>query len=132
MTEEVKLPLETPAETPTAQQDEQPVAGEGMEVKLPELHAGYLVGVQPDGKFVFQALGRCQGLVELMGLHKYAEHRLEIAKDVSQGYGYPALYQQNQQIAQSVQHITELLKVLLNSAMGLKVPQAGGNRIVTP
>ena len=93
-------------------QEELPLATESpapAKVELPEVEVGYVVGLKPDGAFVFEVLGDKPGLVQLLGLHKYAEHRLDVAKDINQGYGVPLLAQQLTQVQQ-------ILKVLLNMA----------------
>jgi hypothetical protein len=77
------------------------------EQPLPEMDCAYIVGVKPDGGFVFEVLGDNPGLVQLLGLHKYAEHRLEVAKDINQGYG-PAL------LSQQLGQVGQMLKVMLN------------------
>jgi len=84
---------------------EQP--GEVETKALPEMSCAYVVGLKPDGSFVFEVLGDAPGLVQLLGLHKYAEHRLEVAKDINQGYGPPLLNQRLEQIQQ-------MLKAMLN------------------
>lgn len=90
------------AEVPQEQQSE-----EKKPFEMPEMDVGYLVGLKPDGTFVFEVIGDKPGLVQLLGLHKYAEHRLEVAKDINQGYGIPLL-------AQTLSQIQQMMKVVLN------------------
>jgi len=96
----------------------QPVSAAPTE--LPELAVGYVVGLQPDGSFVFEVLGSEPGLVQLMGLNQYASHRITVAKDLNQGYGFPVL-------AQQINQLGEMLKVMLNMQTEKKKSQ-----IVTP
>lgn len=42
-----------------------------------ELEHGYVVGLDKDGKFVFQLLGKKSGLVELLGIHQYANRQVD-------------------------------------------------------
>lgn len=117
-------PLDAKEEEETVQ-EEQP-QGENLEgekpptkaVNLPEMKCGYVVGIQPDGEFVFEVMGEEVGLIELMGLHKYADHRLEVAKDISQAYG-PAL------ISQQIGQMNQMVKVLLN----MQTQQAKNNLV---
>lgn len=107
------------ADAPTAESDT-------PSVEVPDLDYGYVVGVKPDGQFHFEALGSNQGLVQLLGVHKYAEHRLSVATDINQQYGFPVL-------AQQVHQLTEMMKVLLNVIGNQTQAQnQGDRRIVTP
>lgn len=108
-------------ETPTAETDE-------PKTEIPAMDYGYVVGVKPDGQFVFQTVGNNQGLVQMLGIHQYAGHRLQVATEVNQQYGFPVL-------AQQVHQLTEMMKVLLNmiGSAGQQQGAAPGNdkRIVT-
>lgn len=88
---------------PVAQEEE--VQQETKE--LPEMSCGYVVGIKPDGGFVFEIVGPEPGLVQLLGLHKYADHRLKLATDMNQGTGFPLVAQQQGQLS-------EMLRVILN------------------
>ena len=59
--------------------------------KLADLSVGYVVGLTNSGDFVFEVLGEHPGLVQLMGLHQYAAHRVQIALEMNQGVGTPLL-----------------------------------------
>lgn len=65
------------------------------------------MAINKEGGITFQECGAQQGFIQLLGLHKFAEARLDIMADVNLQYG-PALLatQQNQ--------VIEMLKVLLN------------------
>jgi hypothetical protein len=52
-----------------------------------ELRYGYIVGLKEDGNFVFELIGKQKGLVELLGLHRYAEKKVMQLLDVTQGSG---------------------------------------------
>lgn len=103
MTEENQAIEEQEQNQEQVEQEEQ----KGEVKELPQMSCGYAVGVKHDGSFVFEILGDTPGLVQLLGLHKYADHRLTLAKEINQGYGFPVLAQQNAQLA-------EMLKVILN------------------
>jgi hypothetical protein len=74
-----------------------------------EIACAYVVGIKKSGEFVFEVSGEDPGLVQLLGLHEYAHHRLMFAKDINQGYGFPVVMKQLNQIGQ-------MLQVLLNMA----------------
>jgi len=66
--------LETSAGAPEAKEEEQLVPLDQMRVAL-------VVGVLPDGKFIFQTHGTNQGLVEYIGIHTYAGYRIQSLAD---------------------------------------------------
>ena len=45
--------------------------------QLPEMTCGYVVGVQPNGDFVFEVIGSHPGVVQIAGLHKYASVKID-------------------------------------------------------
>jgi hypothetical protein len=90
--------------------------------EMPPLACGYVVGLQEDGKFFFEVLGNNNGLLQLLGLHSYAGHRIDCVKDVNQGTGFPVLAQQNLQIAEVLKQISQDLKKLLPSDSKLATP----------
>jgi len=108
--EEVQQP-QPPAEQPP--QDTQTL-------QMPTLDCGYVVGLDTQGRFVFEPLGNNQGLVQMLGLHEYAGGRINTAKEVNQGTGYPLLAQQTHQL-------TEMVKVILNM-----LTQQQKSSIITP
>lgn len=75
--------------------------------KLDNMKCGYVVGLSQNGDFVFEVLGEQVGLVELMGLHTYADHRLHVALEINQSYGVPLL-------AGMLENTQKMLKVLLD------------------
>jgi len=78
MAEVVDLPQST-AEVTEAQKPEV--------FNADELQIGYLVGLDPEGNFVFRVFGKSQGLVELMGVHAHACRRVQSIHDAKQGIG---------------------------------------------
>lgn len=52
-----------------------------------EFKCGYVVGVAKDGSLVWRPIGSDLGVVELLGLHQYAGHRLKGVLDMNQGTG---------------------------------------------
>jgi hypothetical protein len=96
-----------------------PETTETKPVEIPPMTSGYVVGIKDTGEFVFEVLGESPGLVQLLGLHKYAEHRLEVAKDINQGYGTPLL-------AQQLSQVLSMMKVILNMLTEDKKQTMGG------
>lgn len=68
---------------------------------------GYLVGINNEGGLTFQEVGSKQGYIQLLGLHEFAEQRLQVMSDTNLQYG-AAL------VSTQVHQLTELVKVLLN------------------
>lgn len=95
-------------ETPITEAPQQPEQTT-IELKPEDVKCGYVVAVRKNGEFVFETLGDQCGLIELLGVQKYAEHRITIAKDASQNHGYPV-------IAKQLDKVGQMLQVLLNLA----------------
>ena len=86
--------------------------GETKKDKAPDLDhlaCGYIVGLQPNGDLVWHVLGEQPGLVQLLGLHKYADYRLNVAVDINQGYGIPLIIKQLAGLGQSVETILNMI-----------------------
>jgi hypothetical protein len=106
----------------TAQQPEEAAP----EQKKIEIQYGFVVGVNQDGGVVLDMIGEKKGLIEMLGLCKYAEYHLNYTLDAASGQGTPIISQQVHQLA-------EMMKVLLNViAQGRKPQQNPDSRIVTP
>ena len=60
-------------------------AEEQKPMEAEDLKIGYAVGMTPDGEFVFQVFGQDPGLVELLGVHRYAEMLCGCLNGVSLG-----------------------------------------------
>lgn len=71
-------------EAAESQPAKQAKTGEAAE---PTVAAGYQVALMSDGRIAFDTFGDRQGLIELLGLHKYAGHRLDLALDMNQNTG---------------------------------------------
>lgn len=52
-----------------------------------KLKSGYIVGVSEEGELIFRPVGTSLGVIELLGLHGYAAHRLKVILDGNQGTG---------------------------------------------
>jgi hypothetical protein len=65
----------------------------------PQVKCGYFIGLKEDGDFVFEILGDQVGIVELLGLHKFAEHKLM----------KPIQDKENQKVEKMLQTIISLL-----------------------
>ena len=100
-------------EITTVQEDvitEEPVGQEELPTALPELECGYVVGLKKENnELVFQLLGDKPSLTHLLGLHQFAAHRIEVAKDLNQSYGTPVVMQQLQQMQQVLQVVLNML-----------------------
>ena len=94
------------------------------EPEKPELQYGFVVGVNKDGGVVLDMVGEKKGLIEMLGLCKYAEYHLNYTLDAASGQGAPILSQQIHQLA-------EMMKVLLNLIAQPRKPQ-NEQRIITP
>ena len=107
----------------TEQNLEQATQNQEEVTEVPELSSGYIVGVEPNGAFYFKLLGKENSLTQMMGLHAYAGHRVELAKEINQGYGFPVLAQQNSQLL-------EILKQMATSLKNLE--SKSESKIITP
>ncbi len=56
----------------TAEQE----ALEAQQPTQPEIKAGYFVGLNSEGNFIFEITGTDKGLIEVLGLHQYASERI--------------------------------------------------------
>jgi hypothetical protein len=72
------------------------------ETKKPEIILGYAVGLRDDGNFVFELLGKQNGVVQLLGIHEYAERQVQMLVDAQTGTGLPT-------IASMLDHLIELV-----------------------
>jgi hypothetical protein len=96
---------------------------EDLNNKISQLTVGYVVGVTETGDFVFEVLGDKPGLVQLMGVHQYANTRVQMLSDMNLGYGTPLL-------AGMLDNLQKMVKVLLN--MSTQNAQNELNRIIKP
>lgn len=88
--------------------DKQP---ESQQVNVDEMKIAYLVGLQPDGNFLFQVFGQNQGLVELLGLHVHATQRIQILQQQKLGTGDALVVE----LAKGLQAIDQKLDTLLKT-----------------
>lgn len=93
------------------------------EDKKVDLQYGFIVGVRQDGGVMLEMVGEKKGLIEMLGLCKYAEYHLGYTLDAASGQGSPVISQQIHQLA-------EMMKVLLNVIANNKKQQE--QRIITP
>jgi hypothetical protein len=75
---------------------------------------GYMVGVRQSGEFEFRLLTDDTGLIQLLGLHAFAGHKIENIKDLNQGQGDLILQKKILTLAQAQEATTDLLKSLLH------------------
>ena len=105
--------------------EQQPVLEQqetAAEQPKPVLEFGFTVGVQEDGGVFLETLGTKKGLVQMLGLIKYAEYHFNYTLDQATGSGYPL-------IAHQVKQLGEMMKVLLNM---VGQPNKEQSRIITP
>jgi hypothetical protein len=60
---------------------------ERQEQASEDLKMGYIVGLTKEGNFVFELVGKDRTLVELLGLHQYAQKRVYSILDEINGSG---------------------------------------------
>ena len=77
-------------------------------VEQPKLVAGYLVGLNDQGNFVFELVSKDQSLLELLGIQKYAENRIQQVLDNKMNTGDKLTLELGKIIAQLVQEIGKL------------------------
>ena len=99
---EVEVPEDTGEETTEPEQEAAPEEGE-------ELRFGYTVGVRENGGFVFELHGEDKGVVQLLGLTRFAENQIERIHNIAlkQGdallnQGLALLFQELQAIKRAV------------------------------
>jgi len=95
---------------------EGPIAAPGQpeqqQLSLNDLKMGYIVGLTPDGNFVFELLGQEKGLVELLGIHEHATKRVDRIYEDSQLSGDRLTHEVGKAIAIVNQKIDQLLQVI--------------------
>ena len=67
----------------------------------PQMRCGYIIGIQDDGTFVFDILGTAPGVMELLGLHRIVQERLEARMDKHLGGKFSMLARRLDQILES-------------------------------
>ena len=73
-----------------------------------ELKYGYLVGINATGNLVFKPIGTSPGLVELLGMHAYAKHRLDQYIQQGDGGGLTVINERIGKLTQAVQFLVQL------------------------
>lgn len=56
---------------------DQPVVSEASQIDLSTVKCGYIVAVKEDGEFLFEPIGTDIGLVQMLGIHKFAGSKIE-------------------------------------------------------
>lgn len=85
---------------------------EQKEMKATDLKVGYVVGLTPDGNFIFELLGSERGLVELLGIHQHATKKVNRIYDEHQLSGDRLTHEVGKAVAISVQKIDQLLSLI--------------------
>ena len=117
-------PVEVPGTVENVETTQAAAETPEVEKKQVDLQYGFVVGVNQDGGVMLDMIGEKKGLIEMLGLCKYAEYHLGYTLDAASGQGSPIISQQIHQLA-------EMMKVLLN-VIAKRPPQDEGSRIVTP
>lgn len=98
----------TPEEEKRIQDIAEEVSGE-PEPERKEPKVGYAVGITDEGQFDFAVFGSEPGLVELMGLHKYAEMRIQKLLQEKQMSGDTLVHEVGKAVAALHQKIDKLM-----------------------
>jgi len=95
---------------------------ENNENLVKDLKSGYTVGYKENGDFVFEIHGEDTGLVQLLGLHEYARHRVEFVRDVNQGYGPAGIIKALNGLGSQVAQLAKLVSQVLQNKSNLILP----------
>ena len=109
-------------------EDESPNAGPSTEAQeeepknltLSDLRMGYIVGVTEEGNFVFDIVGKSQGLLELLGLQKFAESKVKSVLDANQNQGDKLLFEVGKTVTVLAQEVSKLVSMLKKPDNNLK------------
>jgi len=88
---------------------EEPTTTEPEAKSEEELQYGYVVGLSAKGDLVFKPVGSNPGLVELLGLHRYADHRLLQYVQQGEGGGLVAINERLGKLTQAIQFLVQLI-----------------------
>lgn len=115
------MPVETD-ETPVEVQEEvKPEAAPAAKpLTLSDLRMGYVVGITEDGNFVFDVVGKEQGLLELLGLQKFAESKIKNVLDANQNQGDKLLFEVGKTVGALAQEVAKLVNTLKKPDNSLK------------
>lgn len=86
-------------------------AGKTETQETSPLRFGYTVGVNEDGSFVFDLHGEDKGIVQLLGLTRFAEYQIERIHNISMKQGDALLNQGLALLFQELQTIKEAVGV---------------------
>jgi hypothetical protein len=75
----------------------------------PPLKVGYVVGLTEEGNFVFEILGSQRGLVELLGIHQYADRKITAIYDDNQMSGDRLVHEVGKASAMALQKLDQLI-----------------------
>lgn len=96
-------------------------AAEQESMSLDDLKIGYVVGVKPDGNFVFQVFGQEQGLIELLGINAHANSQVKSMYDRNLGTGDALTLQVGQALG--------VLNQKLDQVLGAVAPKQPDNKL---
>jgi hypothetical protein len=103
---ETKKNEETSIETAEFSKEET----EQTPVALEDLKCGYVVGLSQEDHFIFELFGTNKGLVELMGIHQHASHRVNSIYNDQQMAGDRLVHE----VGRAITQLGEKLDTILN------------------
>jgi len=74
-----------------------------------KIKIGYVVGLQEDDTLIFNIIGDSSGLINILGIHKYAEHRVKYLLDNSQITGDRLIHE----VGKGLKQIMDMLDILV-------------------
>jgi hypothetical protein len=92
-------------------QEENPPQEENLREE--DLKIGYVVGITPDGKFIFRVMGKEKGLLELLGIHEYASRNVQRLVDNKQMSGDALVHEVGKAVSLLNQKLDQLANTLL-------------------
>ena len=110
MAKRVKKPKETKAKKDLVKKESSELKKQPQETNE-DLQVGYAVELTSAGEFNFVVFGSDPGIVELMGLHKYAELRIQRLLEEKQITGDVLVHEVGKAVAALHQKIDKLLEV---------------------
>lgn len=78
-----------------------------------DFKVGYIVALKEDGNFLFELIGKQHGLVELLGLHKYAEGKVLSILNKAQGTGDVLMHELGGLIFQLSSKVEKIIKAVV-------------------
>jgi len=106
---------EQPLETKPGEQDAVAPKQEAPKKEESPVAVGYRVGVRENGEFIFEIIGSRPGLVEVLGVHEFAQRKVSLLYDRAQVEGQAAVAVQFNQMMKKFDSTIETFRDLLNT-----------------